>query len=48
MDPTTSALHLQGKVQFDRRLYFCCRGSENMDKMIKDDFALKFNAQTER
>ena len=47
MNPYTSAEHLQRKVQFDIRLYFCRRGSENMDKMQKDHFNIDFNHDTE-
>ena len=34
-------VHLQNKVQFDIRLYFTRRGSENMAQMTKDTFAIK-------
>ena len=38
---------MQRKVQFDIRLYFARRGSENMDKMKKDHFKLAFHAKSE-
>ena len=47
MDPYRGAEHLQRKVQFDIRFYFCRRGCENMDKMKKNDFAIKFNNDTQ-
>ena len=47
MNPQNGAEHLQRKVQFDIRLYFCRRGCENMEKMLKDDFEMKFNQKNE-
>ena len=47
MDPDSSPEALQRKVQFDIRLYFFRRGSENMESMKKDDFKLDFNKNTE-
>ena len=39
---------LFNKVQFDIRLYFCRRGSENIYEFRKDTFKLKTNPQTGR
>ena len=47
MDPDTTPEALQRKVQFDIRLYFFRRGSENMESMQKSDFKLEFNTTTE-
>ena len=47
MDPDYSPELLQRKVQFDIRLYFFRRGSENMETMKKSDFKLEFNKSTE-
>ena len=47
MDPDFSPESLQRKVQFDIRLYFFQRGSENMETMRKKDFKLEFNQNTE-
>ena len=47
MDPTKGPHHLQRKVQFDLRFYFCRRGCENMEKMLKTDFELKYNTENE-
>ena len=47
MDPYSSPQALQRKVQFDLRLHFFRRGSENMETMKKDHFELDFNQQTE-
>ena len=38
---------LQRKVQFDLRFYFCRRGMENMEKMKKTDFELRYNTESE-
>ena len=35
------------KVQFDLRFYFCKRGCENMDKMLKTDFEIKYSTEHE-
>ena len=43
LDPTKGPKSLQRKVQFDIRLYFCRRGAENMEKMKRADFEVKFN-----
>lgn len=45
MDPNSSPLHLQNKVQFDIRYYFCCRGGENIHDMTKDTFQVEYNAE---
>ena len=45
MNPLISPMHLMRKVQFDIRFYFCQRGSENMEKMLKTDFELKFDTK---
>ena len=47
MNPQNGAEHLQRKVQFDIRLYFCRRGCENMEKMLKDDFKMKYNEKND-
>ena len=47
MNPYKGAEHLQRKVQFDLRFYFCRRGCDNMEKMQKDHFETKFNTETE-
>ena len=47
MDPTNGPRSLQKKVQFDIRLYFCRRGAENMEKMMKTDFQVKVNPQNQ-
>ena len=47
MDSEISPLTLQRKVQFDIRFYFARRGCKNMEKMLKDDFKLCFDAKTE-
>ena len=47
LDPDFSAESLQRKVQFDIRLYFARRGSENMEKMKKTTFKVEFNSKTE-
>ena len=48
MNPNNGAEHLQRKVQFDIRLYFCRRGCENMEKMLKEDFQIKLNNKTDK
>ena len=47
LDPDRDAESLQRKVQFDLRLHFLRRGSENMENMKKDHFQLEFNSQNE-
>ena len=47
MDPSKGPLQLQRKVQFDLRFYFCQRGCENMDKMLKTDFEVKYSTEHE-
>ena len=47
MNPENGPEHLQRKVQFDIRLYFCRHGCEKMGKMLKDDFQMKFNEKNE-
>ena len=47
MDPDMSLESLQRKVQFDIRLYFFRRGSENMETMKKDYFKVQFNKNTD-
>ena len=47
MDPDKSNFSLQRKVQFDIRFFFARRGSENMDKMRKNDFELSFDQKKE-
>ena len=47
LDPDKSPESLQRKVQFNLRFYFCRRGMDNMDKMKKTDFELRFNTKTE-
>ena len=47
MNPEKGPLELQRKVQFDIRFYFCRRGCENMEKMLKTDFAIKYNGENE-
>ena len=43
MSPEKGTVELQCKVQFDIRLYFCRRGAENMEKMLKSDFKIRHN-----
>ena len=43
MNPDSSPDALQHKVQFDLRLFFFCRGMENIENMKKDHFKLDFN-----
>ena len=45
MDPNQGPDNLQHKVQFDLRFYFCRRGCENMDSMLKTDFDIKLNEE---
>ena len=47
MNPQNGAANLQRKVQFDIRLYFCRCGCENMEKMMKDDFKIKYNEKND-
>ena len=47
LNPSKGPEALQRKVQFDLRFYFCRRGMENMDKMKKNDFELRFNTEAE-
>ena len=47
MDPTKGPQHLQRKVQFDIRFYFCHRGCENIEKMLKTDFEVQYNREQE-
>ena len=47
LDPDSSAVTLQQKVQFDIRLHFARRGCENMEKMQKDHFKLQFDKKQE-
>ena len=47
MDPSRSPEHLQRKVQFDLRFYFCRKGCENMEKMLKTDFEFKYSTEHE-
>ena len=47
LDPNNRPEALQRKVQFDLIFYFCRRGMENIDKMKKDTFKVKYNTETE-
>ena len=47
MNPKNGPEALQRKVQFDLRFYFCRRGMENMEKMKKNDFEVRFNTESE-
>ena len=47
LDPKNGPESLQRKVQFDLRLYFCRRGTENIEKMKKTDFQLKYSSDNE-
>ena len=47
MDPGKDHWSLQRKVQFDIRFFFARRGSENMDKMRKNDFEVFFDQKSE-
>ena len=47
MNPDNGPEALQRKVQFDLRFYFCRRGMENMDKMKKNDFQVRYNTKKE-
>ena len=47
MDPDIDHKSLQRKVQFDIRFFFARRGSENMELMKRDDFALCFDTKSE-
>ena len=47
LNPSKGPEALQRKVQFDLRLYFCRRGMENMDKLKKKDFEVRFNTESE-
>ena len=47
INPNKGPKQLQHKVQFDLRFYFCRRGMENMEKMRKTDFDLRYDTQKE-
>lgn len=46
LDPDRSPKTLANKVQFDFRLYFARRGSENMHAMLKSDLEIKRDPTT--
>ena len=48
LDPTKRLKSLQRKVQFDTRLYFCHRGAENIEKIKKTDFRVRYNSKTNK
>ena len=46
LNPTILPETLQNKVQFDIRFHFCRRANENIDKFMKDTFAIQWDPDT--
>ena len=47
MDPDGDRVALQNKVLFDMLYSFCCRGGENLEKMKRNWFEIKYDPKTD-